>query len=190
MTIDNLSPFIVFDSESKVDYRNGHKGLKRNLKDFEDEPDEPLGPNVDLTTLKSNRLLRGLPNQEIYDLLKTGELANFNQDQVISYQGTSATSVLFIMEGRARAEVSGHTNQKLKAVVNFIGPGDDVGLLSVIDGAPHSATVTSLEKVVALSVSIPTMRKYLVEHQEWYRYLTEMAVERLRINTVWLQALM
>ena len=143
----------------------------------------------DVTTLRTNRLLRSLSYEELSELLSAGRSVVYDQNEVISHQAQPVDTVLFIVDGRARAEVSAMNNSAFKAVVNFLGPGDDVGLLSLVDRAPHSASVTALESLRAVSISMETMQSRRSAHPEWYRALAEIAVERLRTSGVWLQAL-
>ena len=145
------------------------------------------GPAV--AELRLNRLLRELENTDIADFMSVGKWVNFKEDDVVSNQGQPVNDVLFIVSGRARAEVVGNGESTFKAVVKFPGAGDDVGLLSLVDGAPHSATVTALEEIHALSVPMSAMRSRLKGRSEWYRPLAEIAVERMRTSGLWLQAL-
>lgn len=178
MNVENLSPFIIFDAAYKN--QNGHKP----------HPEDIVDDDIDIVTFRANRLLRGISDRELFQILKGGETVTFKQDEQVTHQSTPVTSVLFILEGRARAEVSGPTQSSLRAVVDFLRPGDDIGLLSVVDGAPHSATVIALDDIKAISVPVLTLRTYLSNHEEWYRTLAEIAVERLRTSSVWLQAFM
>ena len=139
--------------------------------------------------LKANRLLRTLPANELTRLISGGRWVTLKQDEVISRQSDPVEVVLFIAEGRAKAEISAPVRAGYKAVVNFLGPGDDIGLLSLVDGAPHSASVIALEDVHAVAVPVTVVRDYLNSHPEWYRVLAEIAVSRLRTSGLWLQAL-
>lgn len=146
------------------------------------------GPGV--TVLRGHRLLRHLPDSEFAQFLKTGKLRTFGRGEVVVQQGKPVEGVFFIVSGRAKAEVSALTKGATKAVVNLLGPGDDMGLLSIVDSSPHSASVTALEDLHAMSVPLAVMQGYLQRHPEWYRALAETAVARLRTSGVWLQALM
>ena len=140
--------------------------------------------------LRSNRLLRDINDNEINSFLGIGRWVTFKEAEVVSKQGAPVDEVLFIVEGRARAEVVGNGDSTYKAVMDFPGVGDDIGLLSLVDGAPHSATVTALEDLRALSVPISSLRMRLQVRQDWYKLLAEIAVERMRHSGLWIQALM
>ena len=149
------------------------------------------GPSVsfDGALLTSNRLLGTLSDQGRAELVRTGTWTTFPESNVVSRQGRTVDAVTFIVHGKARAEIAPPDRQEFRAVVNLLTPGDDIGLLSLVDGGPHSATVTSLEELRALSVPVSAMQKYLEDHPEWYKMLAEIAVARLRTSGHWLQAL-
>ncbi len=142
-----------------------------------------------LVPLRTNPLLRTLREGEFLELVATARQARFKEAEVVSREGTSVEHVLFIVGGRAKAEVSSRDGAPSKAVVNILKPGDAIGLLSMVDGAPHSATVVALEEMNTLAVPIDTMQHYLLAHGQWYLVLAEIAVAQLRTSTDWLQAL-
>ena len=142
--------------------------------------------------LRLNRLLGSLADHEFFQVISSGRWVRFRQDEVVSHQARPVDHILYIVEGRAKAEVSAPVtaNSPFRAVVNLLVPGNDVGLLSLVDVALHSATVTALEDIDALSIPLSVMRSHLRSHPEWYRILAEIAVDRLRTSGLWLQALM
>lgn len=138
---------------------------------------------------RSNRLLRTFDSHDLTQLLNTGRWVIYKPSQVVSQQSEVVEAILFIVEGKARAEIYAPDNPPTRAVVNLLGPGDDVGLLSLLDAGPHSATVTALTELRGLAIPFQTLRENLVAHPDRYRVLAEIAVERLRLSGGWLQAL-
>lgn len=166
---------------------NAHNfdNLARVLGDHDVEAD-----SSSLEQLNLNRILRSISENEIDGFLSVGEWVDFAEGQTVSRQGDPVKSVLFIVSGRAKAEIGGGGDSTFKAIVSFPGTGDDIGLLSLVDGAPHSATVTTLADMRALSVPMSALRMRLRSRQDWYRILAEIAVERLRTSGLWMQSLM
>ena len=146
--------------------------------------------STDLLSLRANHMLRTLGDEELSTLLSAGQWMTFKPDDTVSLQSTPVREILFLIEGKAKAEVSSPNNGNFAAVVNLLKAGDDIGLLSLVDGAPHSATVTALEVLRALSIPTVNMRSFLRSHPEWYRTLADVAVSRLRSSSLWLQTLM
>ena len=56
-----------------------------------------------------------------------------------------------LAEGAAVAQVSSPNHGPLSTVLNEMRPGDDVALLSLLDGRPHFASVVALEPVRAVA---------------------------------------
>ncbi len=169
----------------RIDYTNPMVFLEQR----DDVPVAVPKQSVSMTSLRAHPLLGSLDEEEFSALISTGCWMNFSPDEVVSRQSMAVDVVLFIVEGRAKAEVSAPAKADYKAVINFLGPGDDIGLLSLVDGGAHSASVTSLEELKAIAIPMGVMREHLRRHREWYRSLAETAVTRLRTSGVWLQAL-
>lgn len=144
----------------------------------------------EIANLRLNRLLRTMSDDDLSAFVASGRWVKHDEDKIVSRQGEPVGNVLFIVKGRARAEVVGSGVSPFRAVVNFLRPGDDVGILSLIDGSPHSATVTALEDILALSVPLSDLRNRLRSRDDWYRIFAEIAVQRLRTSGLWLQGLM
>ena len=98
-------------------------------------------------------------------------------------------AITFVTEGNAREEVVSSGNNAYRAVVGFVGPGEDIGLLSLVDRAPHSSSVIAMRRLQAVEVPIDVVQRTLEAPPEWNKVIAETAVSRLRANTLWLQAL-
>jgi CRP-like cAMP-binding protein len=136
-----------------------------------------------------HRLLQTLDPDELDRFVQAGTWVSASDGDVIARQGDPVDAVTFIIDGNAREEVSGIGAGACRAVMGFLGPGEDVGLLSLIDGAPHHCSVVAMRRLQALRLPLDEVARYFRRHPEWYRALTEMAVARLRAHTLWLQAL-
>ncbi len=139
--------------------------------------------------LRSNRLLQSVSKSDLAALADLGQWYRYDTGDVVSAQGLVVDTVVFVVSGRAKAEIAAPGREKYRAVVNFLGPGEDIGLLSLIDGGSHSASVIALEPLEALSVPSAVMQTYLASHADWYRIIAEIAVSRLRTSGLWMQAL-
>ena len=138
----------------------------------------------------ANRFFSTLSPDEYMQLAAVAKSDVFPEGSVLTRQGDSVTSVHFIRQGRARAELSNHNGEAPRAVINFLGPGSDIGLISIVDGAPHSATVRAVEEVLTTEVPLEFMEGLLARHPEWYVTFTEVAIARLRTSGAWLERLL
>ena len=151
--------------------------------------DPPPIPVSQARALLGNPLIRSLSPSQLPELLTESELVRFKSGGVISRQSTRVDKVLFVIEGTAKAELLPMHRGELIVRFGFLGPGDDIGLLSVIDGAFHSATVTATESVEVISVHRTRVAQLLRRYPEWYETLAEMAVYRVRASGTWMQTL-
>lgn len=136
-----------------------------------------------------HRLLRTLAADEIQSFVSSGRWLVAAPGDVIARQGSPVEAVTFITEGTAREEVASDGAVTCRAVVGFVGPGDDVGLISLIDGGAHSTSVIAMQRFQALQVPIVEVERTLDSHPEWYQSIAQAAVARLRAHGLWLQAL-
>lgn len=141
------------------------------------------------SAVASHRLLQTLNADELPRFVEAGTWVTADDGDVLAEQSKPVGCVTFITEGNAREEVRGADTGPYRAVVGFLGPGEDVGLLSLLDGAPHHTSVIAMRRLQALQVPLDEVERYLRRHPEWYRTLAEQAVSRLRAHGLWLQAL-
>ncbi|MDW8120114.1 MAG: cyclic nucleotide-binding domain-containing protein [Chloroflexota bacterium] len=132
--------------------------------------------------MRTNRLLRSISSKELEHLLARAHWLRCPMETVVVQQGSPVDAVLFLTEGRAAAvmEVPVPGSRDFWAFVHFLGPGADIGLLSLVDGAPHPATVTALGDVQAVAIPVDVLQHYLRSHPARYRALAQVAVENLR----------
>ena len=68
--------------------------------------------------LRTNRMLHTLGDEEIAHLMSIGQWVIFEQDELICRQATLIGEVHFLVEGRAKADVSAPKNVTFAAVLN------------------------------------------------------------------------
>lgn len=134
------------------------------------------------TALRGHRLLRTLPRKEVERLAWAGHWLRFPPERVVVRQGTPVEAVLFVVQGKAVAVMERPLpgSQDFEATVHFLDPGADIGLLSLVDGAPHPATVTTLTSLEVVAIPSGVLQESLRCHPSRYRALARAAVEDLR----------
>ena len=141
------------------------------------------------TLVSEHPLLSTLDDREVVRLIASSSWMSVNAGDVISIQGTSVDDVVFITEGSAREEVRDPDRGDYRAVVNFLGAGDEIGLLSLLDQAPHHSSAVAMKRTQCLRAPVRLMEELLQAHPEWYEAIAQRAVARLRATNLWLQAL-
>ena len=139
--------------------------------------------------LERNRLLRALSDDARSALLAGGELIRFAQSNTLCEQGNPVDRVMFLVAGRAGAKMEPSYGEAAQMRLDSLRAGDDIGVLSIVDDAPHSATVTAKEPSTVLAIDIRHFRLYLKANPECYRVLAGIALDRLAVGRGWLQAL-
>ena len=151
---------------------------------------QALDADQSLTDLvRESQLLGSLGKREIERLAHHSSIVEFAEGALVSAQDSPVSHVRFGLEGRAKAELSPPARSAFRAVLSFLGPGDAIGLLSIVDGAAHSASVIALTPIKLLSVPVEALAERYDEHPEWHQMLLRLAVSRARVGNEWLQAL-
>jgi len=120
----------------------------------------------------------GLGAGEADALARRGTVRTFARGQALCHAGQVADRVLLLRSGRVK--VSAATVFGREVVLAFRGPGELVGELAALDGAPRSATVVALEPVETLVLTHEAFDAFLDEHPRVLRVLLQVLVERLR----------
>lgn len=151
---------------------------------------ESAPPVAGRDPLPTNQLFSSLHPDELQELARLTRLYTVESGHTVTVQGQAVEDVYFIRQGRARAEISASEAGAPVAVIGFLGPGSDIGLISILDGAPHSVTVRAVEDLQVAAVPLRAMADLLCRHPEWYVTLAHLAVSRLRVSGGWLEKLL
>lgn len=98
-----------------------------------------------LERLKTVALFEGLSDKELKDVLGQSRVVEHDEGHDIVESGTGSVGFHLILEGQASVSQGART-------IGTLGPGDYFGEISVIDGKPRSATVTTTTPVRTLSL--------------------------------------
>jgi CRP/FNR family transcriptional regulator, cyclic AMP receptor protein len=88
-----------------------------------------------------------------------GRAVAFPRGSVLMYEGEPSERVMVLLEGRVKTTRAGVDGREL--LVGIRGPGEILGALSVIDGAPRLTSLIALEPVNALVIDARAFRRHL-----------------------------
>lgn len=88
-------------------------------------------------------LFRGCSKDELKHIDRAATQADYPAGQVLCTEGAVGRELIMLLEGEASVERGGKT-------VASVGPGGFIGEMSLLDGGPRSATVTTTTPVKAL----------------------------------------
>jgi CRP-like cAMP-binding protein len=104
-----------------------------------------------------------------------GTVLSYRPGDTIFREGEPATAMFVLLSGQVSISAHGHD-------IEVIGPGQALGILSLLDGAPRSSTATASEPSQAAMLE-PRRFRFMVEEQPhfvWY-VMGELA-HRLRMT--------
>ncbi len=128
--------------------------------------------------LAQSTLFCGLPPSAIDDLARRMQVRTRLGGARLLSLGDPGDSLLVVVEGRVRAGVSGETGREVTLAV--AGPGDVIGEMALLDGAPRSADVWAETDVTLLALGRDAFAEHLRAHpQTALNLLAEMS-RRLR----------
>jgi CRP/FNR family transcriptional regulator len=123
----------------------------------------------------------------VFETLEAAQLArvaavavprSFDAGHVIFREGDASDTCYIVGKGHARA-VRAHGDGRTITLAHF-GPGDIFGELAMFDDERRSATVETLDRVDAIAVLGPDMRRLLREHPDISVQLVIALGRRLR----------
>lgn len=119
-----------------------------------------------------------LESGDLDELMAAGRRRRYGANVTLFHEGDDAGPVMVLLSGRVKAvalDAGGH-----EAIVAVRGPGDLLGELSAIDGAPRSVTVTTLEPVEALVLAGSAFTAFLERRPRVALVILRMVAGRLR----------
>jgi CRP/FNR family cyclic AMP-dependent transcriptional regulator len=130
--------------------------------------DQPL-----IDRLRNVAIFRGLDEKELHRIAEVGKEVRFAAGKVIARQDEGGAGFHLIMEGRVSVDVDGHERARL-------GSGTYFGEMSLLDGLPRSATVTTEEPTTTFALTSWQFLPLLDEYPSISRALLVELCGRLR----------
>jgi CRP/FNR family transcriptional regulator, cyclic AMP receptor protein len=125
--------------------------------------------------------LDALTGQARQDVLAMGTERRFAAQEPLLRESDNGTHVLILIEGWA--VVSTATDRaSARLILALRGPGELVGEMAVLDGAPRSATVMALGLVRAVVITGDRFRRFIARNPQANGLLMTQLVARLRTS--------
>jgi hypothetical protein len=141
-------------------------GLPTPVQQVELSPEPRLGEETPRDSIARVSLFAQTLKAEQLDMLSAAaEPVSFEQGAVIMTQGTQDNSMFVILEGAARVRASLPDAAVVREIA-IIASGDIVGEMSLMTGAPRSATVTAMTALRTLKITKPTIEMLLADTPE------------------------
>jgi CRP/FNR family transcriptional regulator, cyclic AMP receptor protein len=118
-------------------------------------------------------------NEAQLDVLATGSLRrNYPRGRTIVAEGEPSQSLYILLSGRAKVQRSDSEGKEV--ILAVIGPGEFFGEMSLIDDAPRSASVITLESSDFMAINKDNFKAMLLQNNDIGMQIMRGLVRRLR----------
>ena len=128
--------------------------------------------------LPADNLLASLPTELAHGLFAKGRMQTLAADQTLFMAGDEGDGCYRVEEGLLKASVAAPNGGE--RILAILGPGSVVGELSMIDGAPRSASVAALRESKLCFVSRADFEAFGQSSPQLYRHVMTVLARRLR----------
>lgn len=139
-----------------------------------------------LMDVRHQGLLRVMSMPEITQLALQASLIKVPANDVLIHQGDQGQSMYIVLEGRLQVDVPDGSGGWVN--VSSLWPGECVGEMSLLTGAPRSANVTALTEVLVLEISKDNLAPILKANPKLIDLISSILVERTAHNQRILQS--
>jgi hypothetical protein len=125
-------------------------------------PTEAVPVAPDDAPMVDTPLFRSLSREELVALIRGLRLLAFEPGQIIVAEGESGASLFVLTSGSVRAYVRNAAQQQVQ--VRRLEEGDFFGEISVLSGAPRTATITAASRCELLELDKPALDRIAETH--------------------------
>src|SRR5579859_7046332 len=134
-----------------------------------------------LVTPSLTGFLARISPQDAAALVGLGRVRRYPARSVVFFEGDDAHEVLIMNSGEVKVTVTSMEGREV--VLDVLGPGELLGELSAIDGAPRSAGAAALGAVELFAVDVGRFNQFVDEHPTVAVALLRSIAGRLRHTT-------
>lgn len=134
--------------------------------------------HVDL--IKNVDLFAVFDDQKLEHIAEKSTLVKLNKGDMVCAQGDQGQSLYIVKEGFLRVFINKEEGDQKQ--VGVLIPEDFFGEMSLLTGAPRSATVVADSKVTLLCINVDVLVPLLAENDKFYYYIARTIAERQSQN--------
>ena len=113
-----------------------------------------FGLELACAAMARSPLFNGIDTEELTRIAQTMARRRYRRDEVIFHEGDPGDSLHVVVAGRVK--ITRESAEGDEAIVVILVPGDSFGELVLLDGAPRSATATTMEPTETLVMARST----------------------------------
>ena len=131
--------------------------------------------------LKRNPLFEDLPPEDFEQMIASAAPLVFKARQRLFNQGEPGGSLIIILSGKIKISVVAPNGKD--CILSFMGPGDIVGEMTLLDGGPRTASVEALEPTRGLEVARRNFLPLLERNPKVAIRIIDVLCKRLRATS-------
>lgn len=128
--------------------------------------------------LRQHAFFADIHDDGLDDLIGISQIKIFKGRQAICRQGEDAENMYVVLSGRVKICTTSHAGKE--TVLAFMGPGDVLGEIAVLDGGLRTASAITIEESRVLVISRPGFISYLETHPKVALNIIGVLCGRLR----------
>ena len=128
--------------------------------------------------LTSVSLFSGLRPPEVQALLEASRGCRYSRGSIVCHEGDPGDFLLVLLSGRAKVVLQSEQGQEV--ILSIVEPPDVLGDISLLDGAPRSATVIALDDLDARKLSRQHFLELLRQNGDLLERMLQDFAARLR----------
>jgi CRP/FNR family cyclic AMP-dependent transcriptional regulator len=133
---------------------------------------------VSTAVLKAVPLFASFPEDQLRMLTAVVTRRSLPRSTTVMASGDPTDSLYIVLSGRLKVMMSDAEGKEV--ILSILGPGEFFGEMGLIDDAPRSASVVSIEACELLSIAKRDFKKCLAENFEMAQAVMRGLVRRLR----------
>ena len=146
-----------------------------------DPVDYPLDRTTPGLKPENIHLLSDLPGRLSTELFASAKLVRLAAGNTLFLAGDSGDDCYRIEDGLLKVTMVSHSGDE--RILAFVGRGDIVGELSLIDGLPRSASVIAVRDATLNCLSRTAFETFAKKHPELYKSLVGLLAKRALFST-------
>lgn len=131
--------------------------------------------------LRQCYLFEGLSDTALDALAQQTQITHVAKGAVLFLSGDEADGLRIVTKGLLRVWINDAEGREI--TLSLSEPGDAIGEIALLDGAPRSASVTAMDKSEVLLIRRASFQALLRDHSELSAHMIEILCERLRSLT-------
>src|SRR5262245_39339795 len=128
----------------------------------------------------STEQISPLQSETLNAIAATGVIRTFPRNSILINEGDVGDSLFIVLSGRVKVFASNEQGREF--VIDFHGPGEYVGEMS-LDGERRSASVVTVEPTTCAVVNRAQFREFILKHPDFALHLIERLFHRVRVTT-------